>query len=143
VQRVDGIQEVLELFAREPVTKVRSGFDELGDHDRPTADAVYDASAPTTGWRQNELVPRIAKLTSGFVIRWEMALAVATDTDPPGTGSIAPAIAAGGNERGSQILGVELGCEKPSERADIDRRIGEKHRRMLCRDGLSRAIAID
>jgi hypothetical protein len=95
---------------------------------------MHDASAPTADWSYDELITRIAELSSGFVIRWKVSLAIATDADPPLTGSIAPAVAAGRNERRSQLIRVELDGEKLSERAEIDRRIGQKHQAMLGRD---------
>jgi len=78
VERVDRLHQLLELLACEPVAKVRSGFDELGDHDRPTADVVDDVSAPTADWRDDELITGVAELSSRFVIRRDMALAIAT-----------------------------------------------------------------
>ena len=109
VERVHRLRKLLELFAREPVAKVRSRFDELRDHDRPTADIVDDVSAPTADWRDDELITGIAELSSRFVIRGDVTLAIATHTHPPRTGSVAPAIAAGGNERRSQLLRAEFG----------------------------------
>jgi hypothetical protein len=133
VQGVDVLRELAALFACELVAKVRSGFDELGHHDRSTADAVDDATASTASGRKDELVPRVAKLSSGLVVRPDVPLTVAADADPPRSGSIAPAIAAGRNERRRRQRGVELVREKPRERSDIDRWIGQKHRSMLGR----------
>jgi len=124
VQCFHGPRELLEVDGCESVAKVRSGFDELGDYDRPTADRVKDPSAPAASGRQDELVPGVAKLASSLVVRREMALSVSTNTDPPGAGSVTPAVTAGRNECRGLIARIELNREKVGERSDIDRRIG-------------------
>lgn len=139
VQGVYRLRKLLQLFTCEAVPKVRSCFDEFGDHDRSTVDTMDDLSTPTTSGRENELIARIPELASGFVARWEVALAITADTDPPRTSSIAPAVAASRNEGRSRLTGVEFGGEQLGEFADIDRRIGQKHRSMLGRGELSPA----
>ena len=133
VQCLDRLRKLLELFTCKPVAKVRSRFNEFGDHDRPASDAVDDVSAPTAGRRENELIARVAQLTGGFVVHGKVALAIATDTDPPRTGSIAPAVASSGNEGRGQVPRVVFGGEQLREFADIDRRVGQKHGSMLGR----------
>ena len=142
MQGVHRLRKFLQLFARKPVPKVRSRFDEFGDHDRSTANSVDDFSVPAAHGRENELIARVPQLASGLVVRREVTLAITTDADPPRTGSIAPTIAASRNEDWSQLTGAEFGGEQFGEFADIDRGIGQKHRSMLGVDELSPADRI-